>query len=170
MKTILSRRCTRTLRPCGRRGEKADPVGRGSASTRSRPEADVYTDDQKTGTSSPDDELAGPEGGETRGRETEGRRLTFSAVRVFMETNSPRLQAHDHGDKFKGKLNRSSGARSRSSTSREAGEEDSTVGGLEVGRWRQEATRAMRTLVTAPWENEGSRVDSGETSPNNGCS
>src|SRR6202521_2764085 len=67
---------TRVLRACGRAGREGGPGRDVEVRVRDRrPEADVHTDDQEgRGQARRDDELAGPEGDETQGRETEGRR------------------------------------------------------------------------------------------------
>src|SRR5438067_9577002 len=67
---------TRALWRCGRAGREGRPSRDVEVRVRDRrPEADVHTDDQEgRGQARRDDELAGPEGDETQGRETEGRR------------------------------------------------------------------------------------------------
>src|SRR5438874_12742888 len=67
---------TRALRPCERAGREGRPGRDVEVRVRDRrPEADVHTDNHEgRGQTRRDDELAGPEGGETQGRETEGRR------------------------------------------------------------------------------------------------
>src|SRR5436190_19337101 len=66
---------TRVLRACGRAGREGRPGRDVEVRVRDRrAEADVHTVDQEgRGQARRDDELAGPEGDETQGRETEGR-------------------------------------------------------------------------------------------------
>ena len=97
---------TLDLRPCDRAGREGRPGRDVELQVRDRRhEADVHTDNQEGwGQVRRDDELAGPEGDETQGRETEGRRSDLLRQRVVMENNySVEYKLTINGDKLKGK-------------------------------------------------------------------